>query len=195
MSHSLILERLSDYSMRLDPQDDVRMQYLFFVASIAKDGDLIHQDKDFFYNIAISLLNHHEKFLKYNKLMLNRAMSNKQLYRKLSRAGNHAPDEVKHYQVSEEAIEHLLRKCEPLDKDQIDLMVDAMQHTNFDALKLLLFEKQEDYLKCIELIVENNQSSSFLNLKMKDGFAFILEKYFMLQSRVKQKHEDTPQRY
>lgn len=70
-----------------------------------------------------------------------------------------------------------------------------MQHTNFDALKLVLFAKQENYIKCIELLVERNNSSSLLNMKMQDGFAFILEKYFMLQSRVKQKNEDTTQRY
>jgi hypothetical protein len=109
--------------------------------------------------------------------------------------GNDAPDALKHYQVSEDAIEQLLRKCEPLDKEQIDLMVEAMQNTTFDALKLVLFAKQEEYIKCIQLLVENNKSNSFLNMKMQDGFAFILEKYFMLQSRIKQPKEDTPQRY
>jgi hypothetical protein len=82
-----------------------------------------------------------------------------------------------------------------LDKEQIDLMVEAMQNTTFDALKLVLFAKQEEYIKCIQLLVENNKSNSFLNMKMQDGFAFILEKYFMLQSRIKQPKEDTPQRY
>jgi hypothetical protein len=74
----------------------------------------------------------------------------------------------------------LLRKCEPLDKYQIDTLVEAMQQTGFDSLKLILFAKQENYIKCIELLVERNQSSSFLSMKMQDGFAFIIEKYFML---------------
>ena len=55
-----------------------------------------------------------------------------------------------------------------------------MQQTGFDSLKLILFAKQENYIKCIELLVERNQSSSFLSMKMQDGFAFIIEKYFML---------------
>ena len=39
MTHTLILERLQNYSMKLDPSNEVRMQFLFFVASVAKDLD------------------------------------------------------------------------------------------------------------------------------------------------------------
>lgn len=99
--------------------------------------------------------------------------------------------------MTEETIECLLRKCDPLEKEQIDALVEAMQNTTFDSLKLILFAKQENYIACIKLLLERNQSSSLngLSLKMQDGFAFILEKYFMLQQRIKQPKEDTPQRY
>lgn len=96
MSHSLVLERLQEYSMKLERKSEVRMQFLFFVASIAKDVDL-HQDKEFFFNITLELITHSKEFLSYNKLMLNRQMTGKQLYRKLSRLGNDAPDNLKHY--------------------------------------------------------------------------------------------------
>ena len=76
MSHSLILERLQEYSMKLDRKNEVRQQFLFFVASIAKDVDL-HQDKDFIYNITLELINHSKEFLTYNKLQLNRQMTGK----------------------------------------------------------------------------------------------------------------------
>jgi hypothetical protein len=71
MSHSLILDRLSEYAMRLDFKDSVRLEYLFFVASIAKDVDL-NQDRDFFFDVTLSLLNHHKEFLTYNKQQLTR---------------------------------------------------------------------------------------------------------------------------
>jgi len=96
MSHSLILERLQEYAGKLDRSSDVRMQFLFFVASIAKDVDL-HEDREFFFNITIDLIHHSKQFLTYNKMQLNRQMTGKQLYRKLSRGGNDAPDNLKHY--------------------------------------------------------------------------------------------------
>ena len=99
--------------MNLEPHHEVRMQFLFFVASVSKDVDL-DQDKDFFYNVTLELLLHAKNFLSYNKLMLNRQMSNKALYRKMSRDGNNAPDNMKHVALSEANIEQLLRKSEPL---------------------------------------------------------------------------------
>lgn len=63
------------------------------------------------------------------------------MYRKLSRNGNDAPDNMKHFKLTEENIEQLLRKSEPLEKDQIDILVEAMQKTNFDSLKLILYAK------------------------------------------------------
>lgn len=73
--------------------------------------------------------------------MLNRQMTGKQLYRKLSRQGNDAPDHLKHLTLTEENIEQLLRKSEPLDKEEIDTLVEAMEKTQFDSLKLILYEK------------------------------------------------------
>ena len=67
MSHSIILERLHEYSMQLEAKNEVRLQYLFFVASIAKDVEL-QQDKDFFYQVTLELINHSKDFLTYNKL-------------------------------------------------------------------------------------------------------------------------------
>lgn len=111
--------------MNLEHQNEIRMQFLFFVASVSKDVDL-DQDKDFFYNVTLELLLHAKNFLSYNKLMLNRQMSNKVLYRKLAREGNNAPDNMKHFALSESNIEQLLRKSEPLEKEKIDTLVEAM---------------------------------------------------------------------
>ena len=48
------------------------------------------------------------------------------MYRKLSRRGLDAPDKIKHVVLSEESIMALVKKCEPLSKDQINLLVDAV---------------------------------------------------------------------
>ena len=42
------------------------------------------------------------------------------MYRKLSRKGVCVPDAVKHVVLSEESIMVLFRKCEPMEKGQID---------------------------------------------------------------------------
>ena len=63
------------------------------------------------------------------------------MYRKLSRKGFQAPDKVKHVVLSEESIMVLVRKCEPLKKEQINQLVESIAETNFDSLKLMLFEK------------------------------------------------------
>ena len=68
-------------------------------------------------------------------------MTNKQLYRKLSRKGFSAPDKVKHIILSEENIMKLLLKCEPLSKEMVAELVDQIKDTNFDSLKLILYEK------------------------------------------------------
>ena len=62
MTHSMILERLHNYTNTLDKKNDVRRQFLFFVASVVKDIDL-EQDKDFFFNVTLELINHSKEFL------------------------------------------------------------------------------------------------------------------------------------
>ena len=51
-------------------------------------------------------------------------MTNKQLYRKLSRKGFDAPDKLKHIILSEENIMKLLLKCEPLERSMVDELVE-----------------------------------------------------------------------
>jgi len=53
--------------------------------------------------------------MSFNQNLLERQMTNKELYRKLSRKGMDVPDEAKHQVLSEENIEQLLRKSEPLE--------------------------------------------------------------------------------
>jgi len=108
-------------------------------------------------------------------------MTQKQMYRKLSRRGLDAPDKIKHVVLSEESIMALVRKCETLEKEQINELVEAVELTSFDSVKLMLFEKQEYYDKCLRLLVECESVSNFVTVKMRDRFAWILQTYFMLE--------------
>lgn len=49
------------------------------------------------------------------------------MFRKLSRKGMVAPDKVKHVVLSEESIMTLVRKCEPLTSDQINVLVASIE--------------------------------------------------------------------
>ena len=117
------------------------------------------------------------------------------MYRRLSRKGIDAPDKVKHVVLSEESIVSLMRKCEPLSKEQVDVLVAAIEHTNFDSLKLMLYEKQECYDMCLRLLVECESVQNFVTLKMRDRFAWIIQTYFMLEQRLGSRNENTHNRF
>ena len=89
----------------------------------------------------------------------------------------------------------LFRKCEPMTKEQIDFLVDGIAETNFDSLKLMLYEKQEAYTKCLKLLIERESVSTFVTVKMRDRFAWILETYVMLEMRLQSRTENTHNRY
>ena len=49
----------------------------------------------------------------------------------------------------------LVRKCsDNLDENMTQALVESITATNFDSLKLWLYEKQEDYIKCLQLLIE-----------------------------------------
>ena len=119
MSHSEVINRVSDYCMKLEEGSAVRLQYLFFIASIATEDQEL-RDRSFYYKVTQELLSNHFAFMRFNKSLLRRQMTMGRMYRKLSRKGIQAPDQYKHVIISEESIINLLLKCEPLDKDLID---------------------------------------------------------------------------
>lgn len=89
----------------------------------------------------------------------------------------------------------LVRKCEPLRPEQINQLVASIAETNFDSLKLMLFEKQEAYTQCLQLLASRESVSTFVTLKMRDRFAWIIQTYFMLESRLGNRNENTHNRY
>ena len=76
---------------------------------------------------------------------------------KYSRRIQDAPTAMKPFVMCEESLILLVKKSEPLDKASIDKLVEAMEETQFYSLKLSLYEKQEDYLKCLKLLITRKQ--------------------------------------
>ena len=57
--------------MQLDEGSDVRLQYLFFIASIAGENQEF-KDAAFYYKVTQELLKNNREFLGFNQNLLNR---------------------------------------------------------------------------------------------------------------------------
>lgn len=87
MTHAELVKRISDYCLlQLEEGDEVRLQYLFFIASIAEENQEL-RDQAFYYKVTLELIKHHIQFLVFNRSLIQRQMTQKQMYRKLSRKG------------------------------------------------------------------------------------------------------------
>ena len=71
MSHKELIKRLSDFCNKLEEGSEERLQYLFFIASIAEDDSHDLQDMDF-YQVTLELIKHHNAFLRFNKSLMHR---------------------------------------------------------------------------------------------------------------------------
>ena len=68
----------------------------------------------------------------------------------------------------------IMQRCEDLEPSKVEVLIDQIKDSNFDSLKLVLYEKQENYMQCLKLLLEADSSSSFITLKMQDRFAWIM---------------------
>ena len=77
MTHAELIKRISDYClMQLEEGSEVRLQYLFFVASIAEE-DIEERGQAFYFKATLELIAHHAKFKIFNKSLLQRQMTQK----------------------------------------------------------------------------------------------------------------------
>lgn len=195
MTHAELIKRVSDFCLgELEEGNETRLQYLFFIASIAEE-DQQSRDRDFYYKVTLELIRHHNQFLSFNRSLLKRQMTQKQMYRKMSRQGVKAPDRIKHVVLSEESIMSLVRKSEPLEPSEINYLVEMISETSFDSIKFMLFEKQEAYTKCLQLLVENENLNHFVTLDILDHFSWIIQTYFLLEKRISNRTENTHNGY
>lgn len=114
LTHEKIVRRVTDYFQSQQKTDGARLHYLCFIASISgsyEQHTLTEQDIDLYFEVALELLKHSEDLVSFNKDLISRRMTNKQMYRRLSRAGNHVPDDLKHVVLSEEMLLMLVERC------------------------------------------------------------------------------------
>ena len=70
MTHAELIKRISDYCLtQLEEGSEVRLQYLFFIASIA-DEDQETRDQAFYYKVTMELIAHHSQFLTFNRSLI-----------------------------------------------------------------------------------------------------------------------------
>ena len=67
--------------------------------------------------MALELIRNSETLIGFNKDLLSRRMTNKQMYRRLSKGGNSAPDELKHLLLTEEMLLMLVERSKPILED------------------------------------------------------------------------------
>jgi len=159
LSHNQILERFDEVCQSREENgyqvpDNIRLQYLFFVANVASKSN-IRKDPKFLFSCMIELVNQSQKFLKFNKSLLQRAMA------KSKNSGGKAIDEKKYLFVTENALIELMDLCEPLDDPEVDLLIEKTEYTRFNHLRVKLLEKKEDYVQCCQLYVDGLQMSEY----------------------------------
>lgn len=75
-------------------------------------------------------MNQQNKFLSFNKHLLERALTKKQLMRRMSRLSpTKTHDDVKHVLKSENDTISLLKMCEPLSTEQISELLKLSEYT------------------------------------------------------------------
>jgi hypothetical protein len=101
-----------------------------------------------YFEVALELLKHSDDLVSFNKDLIQRRMTNKQMYRRLSNAGNHVPDDIKHVVLSEEMLLMLIERCKPYlsESRRLDQLIKAAERTSFENVKLVLYETNQDYL-------------------------------------------------
>jgi hypothetical protein len=71
------------------------------------------------------------------------------------------------------------------EENKLDKLIKANEPTDFITMKVILHEKQQEYLKCLELLLKHNPAKmrNYVN-KKKDAYQWIMEKIFHLKQLV-----------
>lgn len=63
--------------------------------------------------------------------------------------------------MSEQALIELLELCEPLEDREVDELLQMMKTTRFNQLRVMLLEKKEDIVQCLQLSIEGMKLNSY----------------------------------
>ena len=66
----------------------------------------------------------------------------------------------------------LIELCEPLEDEQIDQLIEKTLYTEFYHLRVKLYEKKEDYVQCLQLIIEGMKIKEYASNKVAIERAF-----------------------
>lgn len=72
-------------------------------------------------------------------------------------------DESKYLSITENALIELMDLCEPLEEEDIELLLEKTAYTRFNHLRVKLLEKREDYVQCLQLFVDGMGPKDKLN--------------------------------
>ena len=111
------------------------------------------------------------------------------MYRRLSKSGVTVADDLKHVVVTEQMLLQLIETLRPMlseDKEKLKELIQEVKD-GFLSVRLLLYELDEDYLKCLKLFMRKNDTDSSIKSLVKsqgfaDGFTWIREKHVHLDS-------------
>lgn len=153
LSHKQLLERFDAVCQSKEEDgyvvpDEIRLQYLFFVANVPSNNNAdIQKEPQYYYQCMTELLRQSQKFMRFNKNLMHRAMTRRGRMGQVDRMSTfNVVDEHKHVFVAENSLVDLLKLCEPVDSEQIEQLLALTEHTRFNHLRVKLLEKKGDYV-------------------------------------------------
>jgi hypothetical protein len=71
------------------------------------------------------------------------------------------------------------------EENKLDKLIKATEPTDFITMKVILHEKKQEYMQCLDLLLKNNPAKmrNYVN-KKKDAYQWIMEKIFQLKQLV-----------
>lgn len=140
LTHEQILDRFNQVCQSNERNnyivpDEIRMQYLYFVANVpSKCG--IKNSAGYYFSCIRELLDQSQNFLKYNKNLIQKSIHRNK--------NSGQPQEIdnRYLQLSENALVELMKLCEPMTTYQIDLLLEKTESTKFSFLRMELLNKK-----------------------------------------------------
>ena len=117
--------------------DDIRMQYLFFVANVPARSMIVKEPK-YYLGCMKEILTQLDRFIELNESYLNRAIAKQE--------NADVTIDNRRMLVSENAILELMDISEPIDDDDLDYLYKLTENTQFNHLKVKLLEGKEEYV-------------------------------------------------
>eukprot|EP00347_Sterkiella_histriomuscorum_P024298 403331615 len=192
LTHIEFIKDLESYCLQEKVSEHIKNQYLFFVANVVAKSQIQGFEPFFYFNIARELMSKHRRYLEFNKNL--HEMSNKKKKKindQLSKSGDmnlskqSQIDEMKYLQKTENDFINLFKLSEPLDDLQISDLLKLAEFTQFNQVKVYLYEKKEEYVKCFQMLLTDYKTSETWTAEQQAErvIKWIKEKLALLEGR------------